>query len=72
MVQKIGYQIAHGPDIKLGGSTPEREYEEVILWSRFDEALDRLNPAAPSSVIRDAKRSFRRRLEEETNLIRSN
>ena len=70
---KIGYQIAHGPDIEPGGSTQERaDYQEVILWNRFDAALERLNPDAPASVLRDAKRNFRRRLGEETNLIRSN
>ena len=73
MVRKIGYQIAHGPDIEPGGSTQERaDYQEVILWNRFDAALERLNPDAPASVLRDAKRNFRRRLGEETNLIRSN
>ena len=70
--EKIGYQIAYGPNIEPGGSAPEREYEEVILWGRFDAALDRLNPDTPSTVLRDAKRIFRRRLGEETNLIRSN
>ena len=33
----IGYQTLHGPDIEPGGSAQERaEYQDVILWDRFD------------------------------------
>ena len=39
----IGYQTLHGPDIEPGGSAQERaEYQDVILWDRFDAALARL------------------------------
>ena len=70
---KLGYQTAYGPDIEPGGSVQERaEYQEVILWNRFESAIERLNPDAPSSVIRDAKRLFRRRLGEDPKLVRTN
>lgn len=69
----IGYQTLHGPDIEPGGSAQERaEYQDVILWDRFDAAIARLNPTASAGVLRDAKRRFRRRLSEEPNLIRCN
>lgn len=69
----IGYQTLHGPDIEPGGSAQERaEYQDVILWDRFDAALARLNPSASAGVLRDAKRRFRLRLSEEPNLIRCN
>jgi type I restriction enzyme R subunit len=69
----IGYQTLHGPDIEPGGSAQERaEYQDVILWDRFDAAIARLNPSASAGVLRDAKRRFRRRLSEEPNLIRCN
>lgn len=71
--EKLGYQTAYGPDIEPGGSAQERsEYQEVILWDRFESAIERLNPDAPSSVIRDAKRLFRRRLGEDPKLVRTN
>ena len=69
----IGYQTLHGPDIEPGGSAQERaEYQDVILWDRFDAALARLNPSASAAVLRDAKRRFRLRLGEEPNLVRCN
>jgi type I restriction enzyme, R subunit len=70
---KLGYQTAYGPEIEPGGLTQERaEYQEVILWGRFESAIERLNPDAPSSVLRDAKRLFRRRLGEDPKLVRTN
>ena len=39
---------------------------------RFDAALARINPHAPSTVIQDAKRIFRQKMSEETKLIRIN
>ena len=69
----IGYQTLHGPDIEPGGSAQERaEYQDVILWDRFDAALARLNPSASAAVLRDAKRRFRLRLGQEPNLVRCN
>ena len=49
----IGYQTLHGPDIEPGGNAQERaEYQDVILWDRFDAALARLNPSASAAVLR--------------------
>lgn len=71
--KQLGYKTLYGPDIEPGGSTQERsEYSEVILWDRFDAAIARLNPDASAAVLRDAKRFFRRSLNDEQNLVRCN
>ena len=71
--KQLGYQTAYGPDIGPGGPSQERkEPQDVILWGRFDAALARINPHAPTTVIQDAKRIFRQKMSEETKLIRIN
>ena len=65
---ELGYETAHGPDI-IG----ERgSHQEVILWGRFEAALERINPQAPQAVLSQAVRQFRRRLSEEANIVRCN
>lgn len=50
--EELYYERAYGPDL-----ADEREdYREVLLKERVREALERLNPALPSSVLDEALR----------------
>jgi len=47
----LGYAIAHGPDISPDGSTPERvSYDQVLLVTRLQGALERINPHLPKPM----------------------
>jgi len=46
-LESLGYTVLHGPDIAVGGATPERSdpnYRDVILETRLRQGLARLNP----------------------------
>jgi type I restriction enzyme R subunit len=43
-LERIGYEIIHGPDISPDGDFPEREYSEVVLINRLRNAIYKLNP----------------------------
>ena len=65
---ELGYETAHGPDI-----IDERgSLQEVILWGRFEEALERINSQASNVALSQAVRQFRRRLSEEGSIVRCN
>ena len=65
---ELGYETAHGPDI-----IDERgNLQEVILWGRFEAALERINPQASNAVLSQAVRQFRRRLSEDASIVRCN
>jgi type I restriction enzyme, R subunit len=50
--QDSGWEYRHGPDIAVDGDTPERtDYRHVLLQGRLREALSRLNPGVPDSVL---------------------
>jgi type I restriction enzyme R subunit len=50
--QDSGWEYRHGPDIAPDGETPERaDYRQVLLSSRLREALHRLNPGVPVTVV---------------------
>lgn len=52
--QDSGWEYRHGSDIALDGETPERtDYRQVVLTGRLREALHRLNPGVPTSVLDD-------------------
>jgi len=54
-LQSIGWDYSAGIDLSQDGSTPERvNYNDVILLSRLNDALRRLNPAIPEEAIKDA------------------
>ena len=59
-LQKLGWQVAFGPDIAFDGASPEREaaagYGDVVLVGRLREALVRLNPKMPDAAIDEAMR----------------
>lgn len=71
--ERLGYGVAHGPDLAPGGPNEERaQPQDVILWGRFEAALARINPGASASMLDDAKRVFVRRLGDEQNLAKAN
>jgi type I site-specific restriction-modification system R (restriction) subunit len=55
--QDTGWEFRHGPYIAPDGDTPERlDYRQVLLTTRLLDALRRLNPEIPESVLEDALR----------------
>ena len=53
------WKYMHGPEIAPEGSAPEREnYKEVILGSRVEEALSRINPGLPKEAIRTLRQKL--------------
>ena len=58
---ELGYRRVHGSDIAPGEPGTERSsYEDVILWGRLRDALDRINPGADSSLIDEAVKMVQR------------
>jgi len=59
-LQKLGWQVAFGPDVAFDGASPEREaaanYGDVVLVRRLREALVRINPEMPIAAIEEAMR----------------
>ena len=59
----LGYAVLHGPDIAAGQPAAERNdsgYRDVILDTRFRQALARLNPDLPPEALEDAYRKLMR------------
>ncbi len=62
-LESLGYTVLHGPDIAVGGATPERSdpnYRDVILETRLRQGLARLNPDLPAAALDDALRKLTR------------
>lgn len=62
---ELGYQYINGTDISPGvdapdGSMPEREYNEVVLKNRLQEAIAKLNPTIPYEAQEEALRKVLR------------
>lgn len=58
---ELGYAVLHGPDIAAGQPAAERNdsgYRDVILDTRFRQALARLNPDLPPEALDDAYRKL--------------
>jgi type I restriction enzyme, R subunit len=59
-LRDLGYMVASESDIGPDGKAPEREsYSDVLLAKRLAAAIEKLNPAIPSVVQRDALRKIR-------------
>ncbi|PTQ84503.1 type I restriction enzyme R subunit [Trichococcus patagoniensis] len=59
ILQNLGYDYTFGPDISLGGDYPERtDYREVILPSRVNDALFKINRGLPKEALEDAYRQL--------------
>lgn len=57
---ELGYQYINGTDISPDGSMPEREYNEVVLKNRLQEAIVKLNPTVPYEAQEEALRKVLR------------
>ena len=56
-LQRLGWQVLHGPDIAPDEPAAERaNYGQVVLEGRFRQALTRLNPKLPAAAVEDACR----------------
>ncbi|WP_372772368.1 type I restriction endonuclease subunit R [Mangrovibacterium sp.] len=56
----LGYQYINGTAISPDGSMPEREYNEVVLKNRLQEAIAKLNPTIPYEAQEEALRKVLR------------
>lgn len=51
----LGFAVAHGPEIAVDGSKPERSsYADVVLVERLRTALTNINPVIPPDAIEEA------------------
>jgi type I restriction enzyme R subunit len=66
----LGYQYINGTDISPDGSMPEREYNEVVLKNRLQEAITKLNPSIPYEAQEEALRKVLR--SDSLNLFQNN
>ncbi|MBZ9650614.1 type I restriction endonuclease subunit R [Psychroflexus montanilacus] len=57
---ELGYQYINGTDISPDGSMPERDYNEVVLKNRLQEAIAKLNPTIPYDAQEEALRKVLR------------
>jgi type I restriction enzyme R subunit len=57
---ELGYTYINGKDISPDGSMPEREYNEVVLKNRLQEAIATLNPNIPYEAQEEALRKVLR------------
>ena len=56
-----GYRYLYGPDIAPDSDAPERaSYADVLLLSRLEAAIARLNPGVPGAAQADALRQVQR------------
>ncbi len=53
VLEKVDYEIMHGPDIGPDGAN-EREYHEVVLRRRLAESVSALNPNIPTDTQEEA------------------
>lgn len=58
--KSLGYEHIYGPDISPDGNNQEREYNEVVLKSRLQQAIERLNPKVPAEAREEALRKVLR------------
>jgi type I restriction enzyme R subunit len=50
--QDVGWEYCYGPDIAPDGDAPERaDYRQVVLAERLLDALRRLNPGIPETLL---------------------
>ena len=60
-LEGIGYTYKAGPDLAHDGSAPERRnYADVFLEGRLNEALARINPKLESDVLDEVARKVQR------------
>ncbi|MCK4421302.1 type I restriction endonuclease subunit R, partial [candidate division WOR-3 bacterium] len=55
ILENLGYEILHGPDISGDGVHPERQsYSDVVMLDRLKRAIDRINPKIPTGAKEEA------------------
>jgi len=60
-LEALGYQYLYGPDIACDSETLEREsYEQVLLPSRLQNAVRRINPTIPIDAQAEAIKEIQR------------
>ncbi|MBK6617169.1 MAG: type I restriction endonuclease subunit R [Nitrosomonas sp.] len=61
LFEQLGYSHIHAPDIAPDGDHPERtRYDEVLLTSRLQKALERINPGMTVTVLQTALKEVER------------
>lgn len=61
LLQGLGYQYVYGPDIAFDSETPERNsYEEILLISRLQNAIRKINPSIPLHAQEQALKDVQR------------
>lgn len=53
ILQSLGWQVLHGPEIGPDGSG-ERQYTDAVLKQRLEEAVSRINPQIPQAARDEA------------------
>lgn len=66
----LGYSYVNGADISPDGTAQEREFDEVVLKVRLEEAVRRINPNVPSEASEEAIKKVLR--SESPSLIQNN
>ena len=66
----LGYSYVNGADISPDGAAQEREFDEVVLRARLEEAVRRINPNVPSEASEEAIKKVLR--SESPSLIDNN
>ncbi len=51
--EDLGYKVLYGPDI-AEGDKKERDYNEVVLYKRLKNAIDKINPTIPEEAREEA------------------
>jgi type I restriction enzyme R subunit len=61
LLERLGYQAIHAPDIAPDSDHPERSrYDEVLLTGRLESALKSINPGIASPVLQAALKDVER------------
>lgn len=67
LLQKKGYDYLYGPDIAPDSENPLREsFDEVVLKSKLESSIDRINPNIPIAARQDALKQILRISSPET------
>jgi len=61
LLEKQGYEYIYAPDIAPDSDNPQRSsFEEVLLPSRLNEAVARINPSIPHDAQQEAIKEISR------------
>ncbi len=61
ILEELGYEILHGPDISPDGPTPMRDlYSDVVIVEILRDAINRLNPDIPPIAREEAVKKILR------------